>query len=173
MSDLCRTLVADPPWRFSDRLPGPKRGAAKHYSCMSVDDICAFPLPPLADDALLFLWRVASMQAEALRVMRAWGFSLKSEMVWVKTRDNGEGLAMGMGHYVRASHEVCLIGRRGKALVNDRSVRSVFFAPRGRHSAKPDVFYDRVSQLTLGPRAELFARKNHVGFDAFGDQVGQ
>ena len=44
-------LCADPPWKFGDSLPGPKRGAQKHYDVMSVEDICRFELPPLADDA--------------------------------------------------------------------------------------------------------------------------
>ena len=57
-----RVVCADPPWAFSDPLPGKKRGAEKHYATMTVDEICAYPLPPVADDAVLFLWRVASMQ---------------------------------------------------------------------------------------------------------------
>src|ERR1019366_5520878 len=42
-----RTLVADPPWAFGDSLPGPKRGAVKHYRTMSVEEICDFPIPEL------------------------------------------------------------------------------------------------------------------------------
>ena len=83
-----RVVVADPPWSFADSLPGPKRGASKHYDTMSVDEIAGFELPPIADDAWLFLWRVASMTVEALWVARAWGFTPKSEIVWVKTLDD-------------------------------------------------------------------------------------
>ena len=52
-------------------------------------DICAFPLVPLARDVRLFLWRVGAMQEEALAVIRAWGFTLKAELVWVKTTLDG------------------------------------------------------------------------------------
>jgi hypothetical protein len=45
-----QVLVADCPWRFSDSLPGRGRGASKHYPCMSISDLCRFPLPPMADD---------------------------------------------------------------------------------------------------------------------------
>jgi N6-adenosine-specific RNA methylase IME4 len=179
-----RCIVADPPWPFRDRLPGKKRGAVKHYKTMSIDAICAFGLPPHTDDALLFLWRVGAMPEQALRVVRAWGFVPKSEMVWVKTHEKpdgtiqtfaatGDGLETGMGHYVRYAHETCIIGRRGRrgGAVLDRSVRSVFFAPRGRHSEKPEIFYQQVRRLVDGPRAELFTRAPHDGFDSFGDQV--
>jgi N6-adenosine-specific RNA methylase IME4 len=134
----------------------------------------------LADDALLFLWRVASQQEEALRVMRAWDFVPKSEIVWIKTQDNvthphvlGGGLAFGMGRYCRHCHEVCLIGSRGKGvrLVKNRSVRSVFFAPRGKHSEKPDKMYEIIESLADGPYLELFARRHRPGWLQFGDQL--
>lgn len=99
-------IVADPPWAFGDKLPGKTRGAVKNYTVMSVDGICALgrwrgsePLddktPPflamcgkrfaIADDCLLFLWRVSSQVEEAYSVCRAWGFVPKSEIVWLKT----------------------------------------------------------------------------------------
>lgn len=181
-----RCIVADPPWRFSDRLTMSrvKRGAASNYATMGVDEIKAFPMPlPMADDALLFLWRVGSMQQEALDVMRAWGFTPKSEIVWVKTTRKDviaaakEGaataslLAFGMGRYVRNCHEVCLIGRRGRGAVKNHSTRSVFFAPAGRHSEKPNAFFELVEALAPGPRMELFARRHRPGWRCFGNEV--
>lgn len=179
-----RCIVADPPWPFRDRLPGKGRGAVKHYKTMKIPAICAFTLPALADDALLFMWRVGAMPEEALRVVRAWGFVPKGEMIWVKTHEKrdgtiqtfaatGDGLKMGMGHYIRYGHEACIIARRGRAKVLDRAVRSVFFAPVGEHSEKPEIFYQQVRRLAEGPRAELFAREPHEGFDPFGDEVSQ
>lgn len=90
-SERSRVLLADPPWRFRDQLPGLRRGAARQYRCLSVADLCAFPLPPLADDCTHF-WRVASMQHEALAVMTAWGFTLKTEIVWLIETRKGETL---------------------------------------------------------------------------------
>ena len=81
---LVTTLVADPPWPFADKLPGAKRGAVKHYKTLTIPEIMRFPLPDLADDCRLFLWRVGSMQAEALEVVRAWGFVVKTDVVWIK-----------------------------------------------------------------------------------------
>jgi N6-adenosine-specific RNA methylase IME4 len=163
-------IEADPPWRFGDSLPGPGRGASKHYPCMSVAKLCAFQIPPLADDALLLLWRVASMQQEALDVVKAWGFKLKSEIIWEKTTKTGKP-HFGMGRYVRASHEVCLVATRGRWKPKSRSIRSRFSAPVGRHSEKPEAFYELVEQLAEGPYVRLFARSQRPGWVSLGNEI--
>ena len=167
---LPAVLVADPPWFFSDRLPGATRGAARQYPCMSVTDLMRFPLPTLAPDALLCLWRVAAMQQEALDVVRAWGFKVKSELVWEKLTKN-EKPWFGMGRIVRASHEVCLIATRGKFKPAERSVRSRFAARVGRHSEKPAEFYRVVERLSPGPYIELFARQHRPGWTCLGNEL--
>lgn len=165
-----RTLISDPPWKFGDSLPGHGRGAKKHYPLLSVGELERFALPPLASDCRLFLWRVASMQEEALAVMRAWGFALKAEIVWKKLTATGKR-HFGMGRTVRMEHEVCLIGVRGRPPVLSHSVRSVFEAPVGRHSEKPDEFYRIVESLSPGPYAEMFARRRRRGWASFGNEL--
>ncbi len=168
-----RVLVADPPWSFRDKLPPESGGADKHYSTLIARDIERFPLPALAPDALLFLWRVAAMTEEAMRVCRAWGFVPKAELVWLKKTRNGK-LNFGMGHYTRACHEICVIASRGKgaSLIKSRLVRSVFEAPIGVHSRKPEEFYRIVETLADGPYHELFARRPRAGWTCEGDQLG-
>lgn len=189
---MYRVISADPPWQFGDSLPGPTRGAAKNYKVLSLDDIARFPLPSLAADCWLFLWYVTSMVDEARTVCRAWGFEPSGgEFVWVKTTGesplvldpldplsaehvklNVTKLAFGMGRSVRNCDERCLIAKRGKPYRSSASVRSVFFAPVGRHSEKPDRFYSLVEQLCgQGPRIEMFARKRRSGWDAMGDEI--
>ncbi|MFW6087679.1 MAG: MT-A70 family methyltransferase, partial [Myxococcota bacterium] len=158
-----RTIVADPPWPFEDKLPGPGRGAAKHYACMSIEELCSLELPPLEDDCTLLLWRVASMQPEAVVVASSWGFTVKSELVWCKVNAAGEP-RIGMGRTVRNAHEVALICTRGRPLFRDRSVPSWFTAPRGRHSEKPEAFYRLVERLADGPYVELFGRRLRRGW---------
>lgn len=172
MTELPRVLCADPPWKFGDKLPGAGRGAARNYPVMDVGAIARFPLPVLADDCLLFLWRVSAMQEEALFVARAWGFTIKSEIVWEKVTKHGKP-HFGMGRYVRASHETALIGVRGRVKVNDRAVRSRFAAAVGEHSEKPEAFYDLVERLSPGPYVELFARRHRKGWRCLGDQLPQ
>lgn len=175
-----RVIVADPPWKFGDSLPGKGRGAAKNYAVMTVEDICAclptFRVEP-AENAVLFLWRVSSMQREALDVVEAWGFKLKSEIVWEKLTSGG--LAhFGMGRFVRASHETCLIAERGRCKPAVRNVRSRFTAktPTSEggviHSAKPPEFFDIVRAMyPEGLRVELFARPCHDGFTCIGKEA--
>jgi N6-adenosine-specific RNA methylase IME4 len=168
-----RCIVADPPWRFGDKLG--KRGAAANYETMSVEELCAMPLlhdPKWVDpnSAVLFMWRVASMQREALDVLHAWGFRLHSELVWNKQTRTGKP-HFGMGRIVRAAHETCLIGVRKRYSVRNHSTRSTFAAAVGAHSAKPDAFYDLVQQLVPGPRLELFARTQRPGWTCLGLEV--
>ena len=172
-------ISADPPWAPKDELPGPKRGASKHYGTMSTDEICRIVLPPIADNALLFLWRLASMPADALAVCHAWGFTPKTEVVWVKlsrnARPDSRKLAFGMGHSFRAAHETAIVATRGKtkALIKDHSIRSVFFAPVRRHSQKPDEFYSIVEKICDGPRLEVFGRVERPGWQVLGDELGK
>jgi N6-adenosine-specific RNA methylase IME4 len=165
-----RVVCADPPWAFRDRLPGRTRGAEKNYAVLSVDELCAFPLPAIADDALLFMWRVASQVEEAYGVVRAWGFEPKTEVVWRKLTRSGK-VHFGMGRIVRASHETCIVAKRGRPLIKARNVRSVFEAPVGRHSEKPEGFYDLVESLADGPYLELFARRVRPGWNCIGNEL--
>jgi N6-adenosine-specific RNA methylase IME4 len=138
---------------------------------MTTPELCAFALPPLADDALLFMWRVAAMQQDAFDVVEAWGFKVKAELVWVKLTSTSSALHFGMGRYTRAAHETCLIATRGRAKVRVHDQRSIFFAPVGRHSAKPDAFYWITMRLAEGPYAELFARRHRVGWRCYGNEL--
>lgn len=166
-----RCVVADPPWRFRDALPGRARGASRHYATLTAAEICRLVLPPIADDAYLLLWRVSAMQAEALRVARAWGFDVKSELVWCKRTPAGKR-HFGLGRHVRLEHEVCLIATRGRVTPLRRDIRSTFEAPVGTHSEKPDAFYALVEQLCHGPYLELFARRQRPGWTCIGDELG-
>lgn len=42
--------------------------------------------------------------------------------------------------------------------------------PRGKHSEKPDAFYDLVEQVSPAPYVELFARRARFGWDYWGDE---
>lgn len=130
-SEPIKVIVADPPWSFDDKLPGPGRGAAKHYSTLAVSKITAAMEKmsmgiDVADDATLLLWRVAAMQREALDVISDLGFTQKSEMIWIKRTKTGKR-HFGMGRQVRMEHEVCLIATSGRgASRTDAGIRSTF-----------------------------------------------
>lgn len=186
--DPFRVVAADPGWQFADALPGASRGASKNYRTDPVQAICDMAKyggswieidghrVHVADDAYLFLWRVSAMVEEAYRVVRAWGFIPKTEIVWRKLSSTGKKQHFGMGHHTRAAHETCILATRGSPKPLVRNIRSVFDAPtppgmkgRAKHSAKPEFFYtDIVEKLAAGPYVELFARRQRRQWSCYG-----
>lgn len=168
---MISVLVADCPWLFRDKLGA--RGAEANYPCLSVAQLCVFPLPPVGDNSVLFFWRVASMQAEALEVIRNWGYVPKSEIVWLKLTSGGRPF-FGMGRYTRMQHESCVIATRGKAMPTVHDQRSVFSAPVRAHSEKPHEFYALVERMyPEAIRFELFARTIRPGWNQSGNELGK
>jgi N6-adenosine-specific RNA methylase IME4 len=90
MSKKFRVIVADCPWRFSDklRMSDVARGAAANYSVMTISDIKQLAVNDLVDPtgAVLALWVPSSLLQEGLDTMKAWGFAHKQTYVWVKTK---------------------------------------------------------------------------------------
>lgn len=157
------TIYADPPWHYANAA---SRGAAEnHYETMTTDAIAALPVAQLAaDEAHLHLWTTNAFLFEAEQVIKAWGFTYKSCLLWIKPQ-------IGNGNYWRVSHEFLLLGVRGNLTFPDRTQQSWLLADRGRHSAKPNVFRKLIEQVSPGPRLELFARCQADGWTTWGDQI--
>lgn len=167
-------VFADPPWSYKQRWGDmEKHGAAtSHYSTMSQAEIQALPVGEwAADNAALLLWGTWPKIDEALAVCSAWGFRFVTcAFVWNKTYKNGRPYC-GLGFYTRSGSEFVLLGIKGSMKPASRSVRQVITAPVGRHSAKPQVFYDRARDLfPEGPRLEMFARGPRDGWDVWGNE---
>jgi N6-adenosine-specific RNA methylase IME4 len=150
-----RTIVADPPWRYGNTRT---RGAAEdHYPTMTIDELCALDVRSrAADQAHLYLWVTNNFLLEGFQVMDAWGFDYKTCLTWVKPQ-------MGMGNYFRGSTEHILFGVRGGLATLRKNQMNWFQAPRGRHSAKPESFYEVVETCSPGPYFEMFARRARLG----------
>ncbi|TAK50258.1 MAG: hypothetical protein EPO23_03365 [Xanthobacteraceae bacterium] len=160
-------ILADPEWRFEvySRDTGMDRAADNHYPTSPTEEIMRRPVGTIAaDDCALFLWATAPMIREALAVMAAWGFDYKSMTVWRKDR-------LGTGYWFRNMHELLLVGTRGNipAPAMGAQFSSVFDAPVGRHSEKPDWQYELIeSYFPHLPKIELNARRARPGWDAWG-----
>lgn len=160
-----KAIYADPPWRYGNQAT--RASTDNHYETMAVEDIAAMPVSELAEDsALLFLWTTNGFLFESKAVIDAWGFEFKSSMVWVKPQ-------IGIGNYVRNSHEFLLIASRGGMRTTDAGKSQVSWiqADRGKHSAKPQVFRKAVEELSEPNRLELFGRSKADGWVVFGNQV--
>jgi N6-adenosine-specific RNA methylase IME4 len=162
---LYHCIVVDPPWSFGDKLPGPGRGAAKHYRTLAVEQIAKLDPGRFADEnSHLWLWTTNSHMTEAHQLMRCWGFEYKTMLTWCKPQ-------IGMGHYLRNTTEHALFGVRGKLPPLERNVPSHILAPRSKHSRKPDAAYELIRRVSPEPRIDLFAREEREGFDVWGNEV--
>lgn len=160
-------IYADPEWRFEvySRETGMDRAADNHYPTSGTDEICARPVADIAaDDCALFLWATVPMLPDALRVMASWGFEYKSHCIWAKDR-------IGTGYWFRNQHELLLVGTKGNvpAPAMGTQPASLVDAPLGRHSEKPEVFYELIEGYFPNlPKIELNARAERPGWDAWG-----
>lgn len=111
---------------------------------------------------------MTSLLPDALEVIDAWGFTYKTNLVWVKPW-------IGRGNYLRNRHELLLLATRGgySPPADDRRSDSVIDAPRGRHSEKPARFYELIEQMYPNAiRLELFARGNaRPGWTTWGNEA--
>jgi len=162
-------IYADPPWRYEHPPIGASnRSIENHYPTMTLEEICALPVPELAaENSVLYLWATAPKLAECFDVIDAWGFEYRTCMVWVKDR-------IGMGYHARNRHEILLIAKRGQIAPPQPSDRpdSVVEAKRAKHSAKPLQFYEIIERAYPRlPKVELFCRQPREGWAAWGNQA--
>ncbi len=181
-------IYADPPWNYKAWSEDKKvaRGCAKrHYSTMTVEDICTLPVGELADkDCKLFLWATSPCLPEAFKVMEAWGFEYKTIVFsWLKLNKTCQSNGMfftasdifyGVGHWTASNNEMVLAGLRSGGRLNrqSKSISQVVFAPVRKHSQKPDIVKEHIVNLCGDvPRVELFARVKTKGWDVWGNEV--
>lgn len=174
-----RTILADPPWQFQNSTGkvAPEHRRLTRYGTMSLEDIKGLPVScASADSAHLYLWVPNALLGEGLEVMKAWGFTYKSNLVWHKIRKDGGSDGRGVGFYFRNVTELVLFGVRGK---NVRTLapgrRQVnFLASRKReHSRKPDELYPIIEACSRSPYLELFARGMRPGWSCWGLQADE
>lgn len=171
------TVLADPPWRFTNRTGkmAPEHKRLSRYATMSTEEICELPVSELvAKPAHLYLWVPNALLPDGLRVMSAWGFEYKSNIVWHKVRKDGGSDGRGVGFYFRNVTELLLFGVCGKnARTLDPGRRQVNYisSRKQEHSRKPDEQYEVIESCSRGPYLELFARGTRQGWTYWGNQA--
>jgi N6-adenosine-specific RNA methylase IME4 len=170
------TILADPPWQFQNRTGkmAPEHKRLLRYPTMKLPEIVELPVAGLAAArAHLYLWVPNALLGEGLRVLAAWGFTYKANLVWCKIRKDGGPDGRGVGFYFRNVTELVLFGVRGRMRTLPPGRRQVnFLATRKReHSRKPDEIYDLIESCSPGPYLELFARFRRPGWDQWGNEL--
>ena len=169
------TILADPPWQFLNRTGkmAPEHKRLLRYPTMELEEIRQLPIGRLADArSHLYLWVPNALLAEGLEVMRAWGFTYKTNLVWSKIRKDGGPDGRGVGFYFRNVTELILFGVRGSMRTLKAGRTQVnFIATRKReHSRKPDEIYPLIEACSPGPYLELFARFRRKGWSQWGNE---
>ena len=115
----------------------------------------------MAEPAHLYLWCPNALLPDGLRVMEAWGFTYKSNIVWHKIRKDGGSDGRGVGFYFRNVTELILFGVRGKnarTLAPGRRQVNFIETRKREHTRKPDEQYALIEACSPAPFLELFAR---------------
>ena len=171
------TVLADPPWRFVNRTGkmAPEHRRLSRYDTMTLDEISALPVASIAaEPAHLYLWVPNALLPDGLAVMKAWGFSYKSNIVWHKIRKDGGSDGRGVGFYFRNVTELVLFGVRGRnarTLGPGRRQVNVLQSRKREHSRKPDELYPLIEACSPGPYIELFARGSRHNWTSFGNEA--
>ncbi len=175
MTGQYATILADPPWQFQNRTGkvAPEHRRLLRYPTMEQREILELPVAKLAAArSHLYLWVPNALLAEGLRVMEAWGFTYKSNLVWHKVRKDGGSDGRGVGFYFRNVTELVLFGVRGsmRTLPPGRTQVNLLATRKREHSRKPDEIYDIVEACSPGPYLELFARFPREGWHQWGNE---
>ena len=170
-----RTVVIDPPWDMPtpNNLPhdhSTKHGSALPYKTMTDTEIRRFAIDDFAaSDCDLFVWSPHRKLPAALKISESWGFAYKHLIIWYKKQGiNSVGV-----HYDSELLVRCVRGTSAITRSTTPYMHTVQYYQRTRHSEKPAGMYAALKRRTAAPRIDIFARRRHDGFDAYGDQVVQ
>lgn len=174
MTNKYQIIYADPPWQvMAGSKQGRKAGDSQKsleltYPTMTVEEIKGLPVREIADkNCVLFLWTINKYLEQSYDIARAWGFKPSTMLVWDKTPKG-----IGLGGTFTLANEYLLFCRKGTVKAEGRVKGNHWHLPREKHSQKPAFFRELITE-TFGdlPRAELFARQQHDGWDVWGNEV--
>lgn len=159
-------IVIDPPWPMAkiERDERPKQ-AEFDYLTMSEAELRVLQVP-CAANCHVWLWTTQKFLPLAFDLLEAWHLKYVCEFVW---RKPGGFQPYGLPQF---NCEFALYARRGSPqFIDTKAFNTCFDAPRGRHSEKPDAFYDMVRRVTAGRRLDMFSRRKIEGFDSWGKEA--
>jgi N6-adenosine-specific RNA methylase IME4 len=170
------TILVDPPWRFTNRTGkmAPEHKRLMRYETMKTSDIAALPVESFAaPQSHLYLWTPNALIKEAMEIMEAWGFTYKTNIIWMKVRKDGAPDGRGVGFYFRNVTEIILFGIKGRLRTAQpgRSQVNAIVTRKQEHSRKPDEQYKIIEACSPGPYLELFARGKRKGWTSWGNQA--
>lgn len=170
------TILADPPWQFMNRTGkmAPEHHRLARYTTLKLEEILAIPVAEVAaPESHLYLWVPNALLAEGMAVLKEWGFTYKTNLIWYKVRQDGGPDGRGVGFYFRNVTEMVLFGVKGRfrTLPPGRRQVNIMTSRKREHSRKPDELYKIIEQCSPGPYLELFARGRRPGWSQWGNEA--
>ena len=170
-------ILVDPPWRFINRTGkvAPEHRRLARYKTMSTEELERLPVEKLAKPAChLYLWCPNALLPDGLNLLKTWGFTYKTNLIWYKIRKDGGPDGRGVGFYFRNVTEVVLFGVKGnlRTLASGRRQTNIIVHRKREHSRKPPTLYNIIEACSPAPFVELFAREQVERWSQWGDEVG-
>lgn len=157
-------VVIDPPWDIA-QWGGISVYKPTPYPTMSVDEIKDLELP-CADDCHVFLWTTQQFLPKAFQILEYWGLKYSCTFTWVK---NGGPQPPDLPAY---NTEFFIYARQGKPkFIDTKKFATALVANKGKHSEKPEEFYEILRRVTAGRRIDMFNRRSIEGFDTWGNEA--
>ena len=159
-------IVIDPPWDIKkiERDVAPEQ-VDLDYPTMSLDEIKGLDVP-CADDCHIFLWTTQKFLRPSFEILESWGLTYVCLFTWLK---NGGFQPFNLPQF---NTEFVLYAHKGNPkFVDLKQFNCGFRADRGRHSEKPEAFYDVIRRVTGGRRLDMFNRRRIDGFDGWGKEA--
>lgn len=172
-------IIADPPWDYGGKSCLAKKScfsnneAGQHYQTTkstNLNDVASHLQRVASNDSLLFMWCSGATLAEAVSLMKAWGWDYATTaFVW----DKKVGTP---GFYTYSECEFVLVGKRGKIPrpYKQSGAHQLLSARKGKHSVKPEEVQDRIDVMFSDPKfnkLELFARRHRTGWKCLGNEL--
>ncbi len=159
-----KTLVLDPPWQYDADFLG--RGKPT-YATTGHAELLALPVANWAEENChLYLWTTNAMFPAAFELLAKWGFRHNTILTWAKPY-------FGLGTHFRGQTEHVIFGIRGALATRSNSISTLFEAPVGGHSEKPEKFYEIVRAASYPPYGEAFQRQARLGFVNLFQQISE
>ena len=149
------TLVVDPAWD-SDRSSA-REGVLESIRNLPVSSLST-------DSAHLYLWIPDCLAAGGIELMRDWGFSFKTMLLWLKHQASP-------GEFFPNAHELILFGVKGGLPTLRKDVRTWFMADCPPNDRKPDDFYRLAEQASPAPRIMLLGKEKREGWDQWDGRI--